>query len=281
MLFERRAYTLRPGTLETFWGLQRKWNTPTSFRPLLERNIGYFSTIAGPAERIVHLYRWDSYDQAKRHLAAIVTPERMEYFVSGRKLLVRQETAFLDPAPLPALNPVWGGRPRLVARRAGLCRRRRSDDPGGHRDRPRFRSRRRGGLLGRLQGTRCGDCRARAKASHRNVSRQYRPASPRDAVPMVRVAAAGGRASERSRRTSDVARTRRRLPPACQRESHGTAYAEPGAVDAFAVRADRLVGELGIAGAIQFLPAGHVMQRDNKKPINDEAGRIKWIMQLA
>src|SRR6266550_1902051 len=109
MLFERRAYTLRPGTLETFWGLQRNWNTPTSFRPLLERNIGYFSTTAGPAERIVHLYRWDSYDQAKRHLAAIVTPERMEYFLSARKLLLSQETAFLDLTPLPALNPIWGG----------------------------------------------------------------------------------------------------------------------------------------------------------------------------
>lgn len=109
MLFERRAYTLRPGALETFWGLQSKWNTPTSFRPLLERNIGYFSTTAGQAERIVHLYAWDSYDQAKRHLAAIVTPERMEYFVSARKLLLRQETAFLDAAPLPALNPIWGG----------------------------------------------------------------------------------------------------------------------------------------------------------------------------
>jgi hypothetical protein len=52
MLFEGRACTLRPGSLDTFWGLQRKWNTPTSFRPLLERNIGYFSTTAGPAERI-------------------------------------------------------------------------------------------------------------------------------------------------------------------------------------------------------------------------------------
>jgi hypothetical protein len=109
MLFERRAYTLRPGTLETFWGLQRKWNTPTSFRPLLERNIGYFSTTAGPAERIIHIYRWDNYDQAKRQLASIVTPQRMEYFVTARKLLARQETSFLDPAPLPRLNPIWGG----------------------------------------------------------------------------------------------------------------------------------------------------------------------------
>ena len=108
MLFERRAYTLRPGTLEAFWSLQRKWNTPASFRPMLERNVGYFSTVAGPAERIVHLYRWDSYDQAKRNLAAITTPERMEYFVNARKLLFRQETAFLDAAPHAELNPIWG-----------------------------------------------------------------------------------------------------------------------------------------------------------------------------
>lgn len=109
MLFERRAYTLRPGMLEAFWSLQQKWNTPTSFRPMLERNIGYFSTVAGPADRIIHLYRWDSYEQAKRHLAAIVTPERTEYFVNARKLLFRQETAFLDGAPHAELNPIWGG----------------------------------------------------------------------------------------------------------------------------------------------------------------------------
>jgi len=108
MLFERRAYTLRPGARETFWGLQRKWNTPVSFRPMLEHNIGYFATVAGPAERIVHLYRWDSYDQAKRNLAAITTPERMEYFVTARKLLLRQETAFLEAAPHAELSPIWG-----------------------------------------------------------------------------------------------------------------------------------------------------------------------------
>ena len=75
MLFERRAYTLRPGSEPTYWALQRQWNKPASARPLLERNLSFFTMTAGDGERIVHLYRWDSYDDAKQRLAAIVTPD--------------------------------------------------------------------------------------------------------------------------------------------------------------------------------------------------------------
>ena len=107
MLFERRAYTLRPGSEDAYWALQRKWNTPASMRPLLERNLGFFAMTAGDGERIVHLYRWDSYDDAKQRLAAIVTPERMEYFVTARSLLLRQENAYLDRAPVAELTPLW------------------------------------------------------------------------------------------------------------------------------------------------------------------------------
>ena len=107
MLFERRAYTLRPGSEQTYWALQRQWNKPASFRPLLERNLGYFTMAAGDGERIVHLYRWDSYDDAKQRLAAIVTPERMEYFVTARSFLLRQENSYLDHAPVAELSPLW------------------------------------------------------------------------------------------------------------------------------------------------------------------------------
>jgi hypothetical protein len=107
MLFERRAYTLRPGCEAAYWALQRQWNKPASARPLLERNLGFFTMTAGDGERIVHLYRWDNYEDAKRRLAAIVTPERMEYFVAARSLLLRQENAYLDPAPIAQLSPLW------------------------------------------------------------------------------------------------------------------------------------------------------------------------------
>jgi hypothetical protein len=108
MLFERRAYTLRPGSEDAFWQLQRKFSVPAKVRPLLERNIGFFAVTAGPAELIVHLYRWDDYNDSKRRLAAIATPDRTDYFVAARALLLRQETSYLDLAPIAALNPCWG-----------------------------------------------------------------------------------------------------------------------------------------------------------------------------
>ena len=107
MLFERRAYTLRPGSESAYWALQRKWNKPASFRPLLERNVGFFAMAAGDGERIVHLYRWDTFDDAKQRLGAIVTPDRMEYFIAARSLLLRQENAYLDRAPVADLSPLW------------------------------------------------------------------------------------------------------------------------------------------------------------------------------
>ncbi len=109
MLFERRAYTLRPGCEEIFWQLQRKWNTPKTYRPMLERNLGYFAMAAGPAERIIHLYRWDDYEDGRRRIAAIATPERAEYFAAARDLMLAQETILLDRAPIAALNPLWSG----------------------------------------------------------------------------------------------------------------------------------------------------------------------------
>lgn len=110
MLFERRAYTLRPGNAARFWALQEKWNTPTTqFGDLLARNIGYFSVTAGSAEQIVHLYRFDSFDDWKARLFGTYTPERAEYFASARGLLTAQENMFLMPAPIPELNPLWGG----------------------------------------------------------------------------------------------------------------------------------------------------------------------------
>jgi NIPSNAP len=110
MLFERRAYTLRPGSEAAYWSLQQKWNKPASIRPLLERNLGFFTMVAGDSDRIVHLYRWDSYDDSKLRLGAIVTPERAEYFVAARSLLLRQETSYLDRAPVAELSPLWNGK---------------------------------------------------------------------------------------------------------------------------------------------------------------------------
>ena len=148
MLFERRAYTLRPGSEQTYWELQRQWNKPASFRPLLERNLGYFAMTAGDGERIVHLYRWDSYDDAKQRLGAIVTPERMEYFVTARSFLLRQENSYLDHAPVAELSPLWNDKRDWLPKSARVYERRQRIRTGGLRARSRFSSRRAACVLG-------------------------------------------------------------------------------------------------------------------------------------
>ena len=72
----------------------------------------------------MHLYRWDDYDDAKRRLAAIVTPERAEYFAAARNLLLRQENAYLDRAPIAELSPLWNDKRDWLPGQPGLCGRR-------------------------------------------------------------------------------------------------------------------------------------------------------------
>lgn len=109
MLFERRAYKLRPGAAPEFWALQREWNTPRGVPRYLERCIGYFETIAGAASEIVHYYRYDSYEDWRSRLFGLYTPERMPYFAAARGLLIAQDNMFMDPAGISGALPLWSG----------------------------------------------------------------------------------------------------------------------------------------------------------------------------
>ena len=107
MLFERRAYKLRPGAAAEFWALQHRWNTPKTVPRYIERCVGYFQTVAGGASEIIHYYRYDSYDDWRSRLYGIYTPDRAEYFAGARALLVAQDNMFLDPAATPGAVPLW------------------------------------------------------------------------------------------------------------------------------------------------------------------------------
>ena len=47
MIFERRAYTFRPGKIEVFLKAQDEWNTDDVYSVVLDHNLSYFTTIAG------------------------------------------------------------------------------------------------------------------------------------------------------------------------------------------------------------------------------------------
>lgn len=55
MILEHRAYTMQIGLLERFYELQVERGFD-AIAPVLDRLIGYFSTVDGPLEQVVHLY---------------------------------------------------------------------------------------------------------------------------------------------------------------------------------------------------------------------------------
>ena len=103
MIFERRAYTLRPGKVDAFWDAQLAWNTPDVFGDILDRNIAYFSTITGDADQVVHLYRFDSLDDWRARYEAYYRKQSPDYFALVRPWMLRQENGFFAAAPIPEL----------------------------------------------------------------------------------------------------------------------------------------------------------------------------------
>jgi hypothetical protein len=108
MLFEHRAYTLKPGSTSAFWQAQ----TDRGFslvQPIQERLVGYFHACSGPVDQVVHLYRYDSFDDWTKRLHGLYAVAALEpYFRTVRALMVAQENKFLSAAPIAELTPIWG-----------------------------------------------------------------------------------------------------------------------------------------------------------------------------
>lgn len=117
MLIERRVYKLVPGNLDAFWQAQIERGTDPRKRPIMARLIGYFSGLTGAADEVVHLYRYDDYDDwlARLH-GAYRNPANDSYFRTARRLMTAQKNEFLVPAPVPELAALIGnGRDWLPA----------------------------------------------------------------------------------------------------------------------------------------------------------------------
>jgi hypothetical protein len=94
MLIERRCYTLKAGGLGAFWRAQDDRGYE-SVRPILDRLIGYFSAVSGPVDQVVHLYRYDSFEDWQTRLHGLYAVSSLE--------------PYFKTAPLEALSPIWNG----------------------------------------------------------------------------------------------------------------------------------------------------------------------------
>ena len=110
MIFECRRYTLAAGRMGDFIALQHRRGFDGPNAGFISRVIGYFETVTGTPEQIVHLYRYDSYEDWIEKLHGLYAiPGLAFYFTEARALVERQETGFFQPAPLADLCPLWHG----------------------------------------------------------------------------------------------------------------------------------------------------------------------------
>lgn len=108
MILEHRVYTMRPGNLEAFVQAQIDRGFDL-MEPLIHNCVGYFATIAGTANQMVHLWAFDDLeDWRARYNAVYAVPELQPYFATVRPLMLAQEVKMLIPAPLAELTPLWG-----------------------------------------------------------------------------------------------------------------------------------------------------------------------------
>ena len=109
MILERRVYTLLPGNVEAFWRTQVERGFDL-VAPIMERLIGYFHTLSGPTDEIVHLWRYDDYADWQARLHGLYGVEGLDdYFPKVRVLMTRQVNATFVPAPIDDLAPLFGG----------------------------------------------------------------------------------------------------------------------------------------------------------------------------
>ncbi len=107
MLFERRCYTLRPGGTASFWQAQVDRGLEL-VRPIQQRLVGYFSTVSGPVDQVIHLYRYDGFDDWQQRLHGLYAVAGLEpYFRTVRALMTSQKNGFMSRAPVDALTPLW------------------------------------------------------------------------------------------------------------------------------------------------------------------------------
>jgi len=99
MIVDLRIYTVRPGHLENFVALYRDHAWPIQ-QKYLGRCLGWYTTIEGHLNQVVHLWAYDSQaDREERRAKMATDPDWRAYLKKSAEAgyLVAQENRFLRP----------------------------------------------------------------------------------------------------------------------------------------------------------------------------------------
>jgi hypothetical protein len=103
MIVEQRTYTLVPGSIGAYFELYEREGLATQ-REHLGNMLGYYATEVGHVNSIVHMWRYESFeDRAARRAALGSDPRWKAYLVKMLPMLLDQESKILVPAPFFSL----------------------------------------------------------------------------------------------------------------------------------------------------------------------------------
>jgi hypothetical protein len=106
MILEERCYTLAPGNVDAYWACYTP-DVIALMAPLRDNMLGYFVSDTGTLNQIVHLWRFESYEERAAKRGALAAEHGwQEHLKRLRPLCTKQETRILRPSPLAALAPL-------------------------------------------------------------------------------------------------------------------------------------------------------------------------------
>jgi hypothetical protein len=106
MIVDLRIYTCKPNRMNDFVALYKEMGWPLQ-QKYLGRCIGWFTTVEGPLNRVVHLWAYDSQaDREARRNAMAADPAWQAFLKRGAELdvLVNMENRILRPTDFSPLQ---------------------------------------------------------------------------------------------------------------------------------------------------------------------------------
>jgi hypothetical protein len=101
MLVEMRSYVLRPGALSEFMRLIGSEGLDIE-RPILGDMLGFYSTEIGCINKVIHLWRYASFEDRQRRRAQLAASPKWAAFVPKVLPLIQEmRNELLNPAPFP------------------------------------------------------------------------------------------------------------------------------------------------------------------------------------
>jgi len=99
VIVEMRSYVLRPGALPEFMRLMGSEGIDIE-RPVLGDMLGFYSTEIGTINKVIHLWRYASFeDRQQRRAQLAASPEWVAFVPKVLPLIQEMHNELLNPAP--------------------------------------------------------------------------------------------------------------------------------------------------------------------------------------